>query len=90
MKRHIVFCEQAAYEAGLKGHAQIVMRDLGASWLLSTPKSIADQWWFWCREGLPEPLPSYLRELTIEPCEAVGYGLASDDAERIEREAKQP
>ncbi len=87
MKRHIVFCAQAASEAGVNEHAQLVMRDLGVSWLMSTPQSIADQWWFWCCEGLPEPLPDYLRDLKIEPREAVGYGLTSADAERIEREA---
>ena len=87
MKRNIVFCELAASAVGENRHPQIVMRDLGVSWLLSTPQSISNQWWFWCCNGLPEPLPEYLRDLKIEPREAVGYGLSAADADRIEREA---
>ena len=64
-------------------HAQAVMRELGITYQHSTPQSMGDQWWFWNCENVPDPLPEYLTELTLDPMEQVGWGLSQENAEKI-------
>lgn len=66
-----------------QGHPQTVMKNLGVRYLHATPQSIADQWWFWCCEGVPSPLPPYLSDLGVNPHDAVGYGLSQEVADEI-------
>lgn len=80
---HLRFDMRDAYEAGATDHPQQIMSDLGISYYHSTPQSIADQWWFWCCENVPEPLPPYLTELKVDPRDCVGQGLDNDLAESI-------
>ena len=44
-------------------HAQAVMKSLGIKYKDSTPQSIADQYWFWECENVPEELPGYITKL---------------------------
>ena len=68
-------------------HAQEYMRNLGITYELATPQSIADCWWFWNCKNVPDPLPAALRVLKIAPQEAVGYGLSKEMAKQLERSA---
>lgn len=83
--KHLRFDLVTAYTCGEPGHAQTVMKKLGITYAHATPQSIADQWWFWCCENVPEKLPSYLEVMDVKPHEAVGYGLSREDADKIER-----
>jgi hypothetical protein len=42
-------------------HPQKRMKDLGITYVAATPQSVADQWWFWGCDNLPNPLPEYLK-----------------------------
>jgi len=66
-------------------HPQPVMRELGITYSHSTPQSMADQWWFWNCENLPESLPGYLTKLALDPREQVGWGLSQQEADEIYR-----
>lgn len=61
------------------------MRDLGITYLHYTPHSVADQWWFWCCENVPERLPSYLTELGLAPADCLDPEISQLDAQRIAR-----
>lgn len=58
------YCGYASHDANENRHPQVVMRELGITYELGIPQSIADGWEF---RGcvLPEGLvlPSYLREM---------------------------
>jgi hypothetical protein len=43
------------------------MKDLGITYKVATPQSMADQWWFWGCENLPYPMPDYLTPLDVDP-----------------------
>lgn len=81
--KHLRYDMQTAYESGEKRHAQVHMKDLGITYLQATPQSIGDQWWFWCCENMPDPLPACLTELDVKPIDAIGYGLTKEMAEKI-------
>lgn len=69
---------------GSKEHPQHIMKRLGISYQHSTPQSIADQWWFWNCENIPDPLPKNIRVLDItDPAEMISYGLSKEIAEKI-------
>lgn len=82
-KQHLRFEMREAYENGATDHPQLVMKSLGITYQHSTPQSIADCWWFWNCEGEIKELPSYLEKLNIDPMDAIGHGLSSDDAINI-------
>ena len=69
--------------AGVAGHAQTVMRDLGIAYQISTPQSLYDSWWFWNCQNVPEVLPEYISSLKCEPQKAVGYGLSQAEADSL-------
>lgn len=74
----------AAFECKENRHAQLVMKELGITYQLSTPQSMGDQFWFWNCENIPEKLPVYLTELKVEdPFKMVGYGISKEDAQNI-------
>jgi hypothetical protein len=66
------------------GHAQLAMKALGITYQHATPQSMYDQWWFWNCENIPNPLPGWLSELTVQPMSAVGYGLTKEEALEIQ------
>lgn len=72
-------------------HPQKAMRELGITYQHATPQSIADQWWFWNCENIPNNLPPFLYELTADPMECIGWGLNEEMAVAIrdyEKEVK--
>jgi len=64
-------------------HAQTRMREMGITYQHATPQSMADQWWFWNCENIPNPLPEYLSVMEKDPMKCVGHGLSQADAEKI-------
>ena len=68
----------------INGHAQDYMQQLGITYELATPQSVADCWWFWNCENVPDPLPEGLSVLDITPREAVGYGLSKEDVKKLQ------
>lgn len=81
--KHLRFDMIDAFNHGEIRHAQEVMKSLGITYQHATPQSIADQWWFWNCENLPENLPSFLEELRVNPLECVGFGLDEPIAKAI-------
>ena len=81
--KNVEMCMRSAYESGLKAHPQKIMRDLGIDYFHAVPQSISDSWDFWGCENLPEPLPSFLREITRPPEKCIGWGLSQGDVDRI-------
>lgn len=68
-------------------HPQLVMRELGITYQMSTPQSMAEQIWFWNCNGVPTKLPKYLTVLNLDPHECIGFGLSHEDADKIAAEA---
>jgi hypothetical protein len=64
-------------------HAQTVMKQMGITYQQAVPQSIADQWWFFNCENVPDELPAYIEPLTNDPMSLVGYGLTEEDARKI-------
>ena len=84
MSKHLRYdLMSAAFGDNENRHAQIVMKELGITYQHSTPQSIADQWWFWNCENIPDKLPLFIEELKLNPMDCIGYGLSKDDAENI-------
>jgi len=82
--KHLKFCYQTAGMKCNEGrHAQVVMKELGIDYQLSTPQSLGDSFWFWNCSNIPEPLPDYLSELSVDPMSCIGQGLNQKDAESI-------
>ena len=63
------------------GHPQKVMADLGIAYQIAVPQSLYDSWHFWNCENLPNPLPNFLRVMTMQPEDAVGRGLSKEDVD---------
>lgn len=59
------------------------MKHLGITYQHATPQSIADSWWFWNCQNVPQNLPPYLSELKVDPLAVVGRGLSQQEAEEI-------
>lgn len=84
---HLHYCMYTAWDAKVDEHPQEVMRRLGVTYQHATPQSISDSWWFWNCEGIPDPLPPYIKELKIKnPHEYIGLGLSKEDADAIARQ----
>lgn len=82
-KQHLKYCLRTADECGVTNHPVNVMKFLGILHQHSTPQSMCDCWWFWNCEGEIKELPSYLSKLNVDPMDAIGYGLSSNDAINI-------
>jgi hypothetical protein len=82
-KIHLRYDLHGANLDGEMRHAQTVMRQLGITYQVATPQSICDQWWFWNCANVPDPLPSYLTPLGLDPMKCVGWGLSQEEAEAI-------
>ena len=74
---------EASLNCDERRHAQEVLKDLGITYQHSTPQSVADQFWFWNCENIPDPLPKFLTAQDWDPMEMVGWGLSKEDAEKI-------
>lgn len=79
-------CMTAGFDCNENRHPQVVMKELGITYQHATPQSIADQWWFWNCQNVPAVLPSFLKELTVKPHDAIGWGLSKEAADMISRE----
>jgi hypothetical protein len=65
-------------------HPQKYMESLGITYQHATPQSIADQWWFWNCENIPENLPERFSILNIDdPMQHIGNGLSEEWAIKI-------
>lgn len=73
---------------GVNEHAQKVMKKLGITYSLAVPQSLGDSWWFFNCKNIPNPLPKYLKVLTVDYHKCVGYGLAEEDVEMLDNEEK--
>jgi hypothetical protein len=69
---------------GYSEHAHETMKRLKIKYQHSTPQSMADQWWFWNCENIPNPLPKHFSILDVDPIKMIGFGLSKEDAEKIE------
>ena len=77
----VVFCLRSFME---NEHPQVHLKKLGVKYIHATPQSIADQWWFWNCENLPEKLPDYMNKIKIvNPYDYVGWGLTEQIALKI-------
>lgn len=82
--RHLRFEYETAQRGhGDNRHAQVAMKDMGITYQHSTPQTMGDQWWFWNCENVPETLPEYITDLTLDPMKCIGWGLSQEDAEKI-------
>lgn len=73
----------ASWEVNEMRHPQLVMKELGINYQVATPQSMADQWWFWNCENVPNELPVFLEELELDPNKCIGYGLSRQEADLI-------
>jgi len=81
---HLRYCTMTAcINCGENRHPQLVMKELGIIYQHETPQSIADQWWFWNCQNVPDELPKYLSPLNIDPHKQIGNGLSKEDADKI-------
>ena len=86
--KNIRVCMRTIYESGFKEHPLDLVKSLGVTYKHATPQTMGDQWWLWCCENIPEPLPKYLQILDLTPTECVGFGLSKEQAEWLEKEKK--
>lgn len=81
---HLRYCLMSAgIDCGITKHPQVVMKELGIICQHSTPQSMADQWWFWNCENIPDEMPKFLTPLKLDPMTCIGFGLSLSDAEKI-------
>lgn len=64
-RKQVRFDMYSAYNMGVSGHPQQVMKDLGYTVLAGVAQSICDQWWFTV-DKIIEPLPPYLSEMEYD------------------------
>lgn len=80
----VIYSMQGAGMAGESRHPQLVMKDMGITYVHCVPQSISDSWWFFGCENFPESSPNYIRRHEFRSYDAlVGYGLSSDDAKML-------
>lgn len=60
MKINLKYDMIGAFKKGISIHPQSQMKALGINYSMAIPQSIADQWWFYDCENIPNPLPSFL------------------------------
>jgi hypothetical protein len=73
-----------AWDAKVDEHPEDVVAELGIRWQKAVPQSIADQWWFFNCENVPDQMPPFITELGLKPSECIGLGLSEDDAKSLE------
>jgi len=84
MSKHLRFdLTYFVYNGIQSKHPQKMMEELGITYQHATPQSIGDQWWFWNCENIPKELPPFLKLLDLNPFEMIGFGLSTEDAEKI-------
>ncbi len=91
MTTHLRYCMITAHSIfGHTKHPQEVMNEIGITYLVATPQSLGDQWWFWCCEGVPRELPRFLSILHIDNAEsAIGFGLSEEEAMAINKRCRE-
>jgi len=73
---------------GYAEHPETVMKRFGITYQHATPQSMADQWWFWNCENVPDPLPAHFSELPGSPLDYVGFGLSNKKAAELAAKKK--
>ena len=67
-------------------HPMDYMKDFGIKWQGQTPQSMADEFWFWNCENIPDKLPPWVFELKLDPMDSVGHGLSLEGAKAIKNQ----
>ena len=62
-------------------YLQEIVNALGIKYLYSVPQSMGDCWWFLGCENVPDALPDFIYESSIDPETCVGYGLSKEMAD---------
>lgn len=87
--QHLIYdILDASYNYNENRHAAYVMKKLGITYQVGTPQSMMDCWWFWNCENVPENPPSFIKPLTRDPMDCIGYGLSKETAEKIKNYKK--
>ena len=79
------------YEIPNNCHPIVAMKNLGITYQMSIPQTIADQWWFFCCNDVPTELPSYLSEFKKDNNfrSLIGLGLSEKDCIMLENYIKE-
>lgn len=83
MIQMLKFCMRSAHDVGVGGHPQLVMKELGITYVHAVPQSMGDQWWFYIPKNLPQELPSYLTLKDVDPYSHIGFGLSEKTAKLL-------
>lgn len=82
--KNLRYSYNAAWDLGEERHVQEVLKELGISYFVGVPQTMAECWDLWCCEGVPEELPPYLTVLMMKPSEMIGHGLSPVMAAKIQ------
>lgn len=74
---------EAVMDFAEKRHAEEVLQELGITYQHCTMQSIADSYWFWNCENIPDNLPKFITPLNVDPMKFIGLGLSTETAEKI-------
>lgn len=83
MGTHLRYRELDAFNKGERRYPGTVMKELGITYQHSTIQTMADQWWYWNCENIPDELPPFIEVADWDPMEQVGNGLDQEVAESI-------
>lgn len=64
---NLIYSLYGSDRAGVSGHPQKVMRELGIEYVACAGEALADAWCFWRCTNVLVPLPPYLREGSWDP-----------------------
>ncbi len=70
-------------------HPQLVMRELGISYMYAVPQSLYESWHFWGCVNVPVKLPPNISEIKTNPRRAIGHGLTEKQANSIIKRSKR-
>ena len=88
--KHLKYCLMTAgFDCSENRHAQVVMKELGITYKLAVPQSMADQWQFFCCENLPEELPKFLTEICKDNNFKNYSGISEDNLKMLKNSMKK-
>lgn len=78
--RFVSLSMQGAYESGMLGHPQNILKAIGIKAMKHVPQTMGDCWDFWNCKDIPEKLPEYISVRPfLSPIE-VRWGLSEKEA----------
>lgn len=80
MKKQLTLHMIGQHMAGVEGHPQEIMKNLGINYEHATPQSMDDCWWFWNCTNIPEDLPDFIVHCDRDPIDCIGWGLSESKA----------